>query len=543
MDIMPLESSEYYINAPTHPQESPKVTPRSSSKQQNKESIADCIILWVSMRPSLVSQSAVQTSLKKPVVNGQEIRRLIGVHINIYKGMRFILFEKFNAQVNNVGSRRSIELDTSGTRVKSTKGYHVVLQGIELDHIPLKAGDAERHDEAIQLVEDFNLWNISLHHGHEHPMAFAFPTCRCDVEGSVSIPQLRQVDMLGAKRGDPSRWGSVGAVGRGNRDVGGWWVGQDCLHRFKPTRCIAWVRDGCTRTRSPVPFRLRVYGDYPKVGRFRKIGLLNPGPEAVFRVGISHWIDPDDPVPALQVMDAFRDFSKLCCEVTNTKIYAEDAIIIDISFRGFRPKSLIHAKFNAYTLDDDHAECDCQRSKLCLRDPLTTTTTMTSGFLDLPSEILAIILENPNFPDNTLYSLALLCRRLHFIALPIYFSRNGMDYQSKSVVIAMRADGRDMLAALHTALFVSSMEKITCIFPHPSCTSIFPLLYHLQRVKGLVWRFPSVKEVILQLNVRGSICFGQSNLKPEAAGSAIAETQTKDVLAEHVQIINLGGYP
>ncbi|KAJ6617643.1 hypothetical protein B0H10DRAFT_2032377 [Mycena sp. CBHHK59/15] len=131
---------------------------------------------------------------------------------------------------------------------------------------------------------------------------------------------------------------------------------------------------------------------------------------------------------------------------------------------------------------------------------------MTSGFLDLPSEILAIILENPNFPDNTLYSLALLCRRLHFIALPIYFSRNGMDYQSKSVVIAMRADGRDMLAALHTALFVSSMEKITCIFPHPSCTSIFPLLYHLQRVKGLVWRFPSVKEVILQLDVRGSIC-------------------------------------
>ncbi|KAJ7143291.1 hypothetical protein C8R43DRAFT_1014975 [Mycena crocata] len=129
-----------------------------------------------------------------------------------------------------------------------------------------------------------------------------------------------------------------------------------------------------------------------------------------------------------------------------------------------------------------------------------------AGLLSLPNELLIIIFENPRFPVDYLCLLAVLCRRLHFVALPIYFARNGMTSPSKSAFITLHQDGMDMLAALNMALFISSMEDITCIFPHPSCTSIFPLLPHLRRFRRFILRFPSVKKVTLQLDARNSMC-------------------------------------
>ncbi|KAJ7119626.1 hypothetical protein C8R44DRAFT_788551 [Mycena epipterygia] len=125
-----------------------------------------------------------------------------------------------------------------------------------------------------------------------------------------------------------------------------------------------------------------------------------------------------------------------------------------------------------------------------------------TSLLSLPNELLVIIFENPKFPVDYLCVLAVLCRRLHFLALPIYFSRHGMPSPSKLAVI----NSVDMLAALRMALFISSMEDITCIFPHPSCTSIFPLLPHLRRFRRFISRFSSVKRVTLQLDARNSMC-------------------------------------
>ncbi|KAJ6595127.1 hypothetical protein DFH09DRAFT_159014 [Mycena vulgaris] len=107
-----------------------------------------------------------------------------------------------------------------------------------------------------------------------------------------------------------------------------------------------------------------------------------------------------------------------------------------------------------------------------------------TGILDLPTEILVDILENPTFPIDTLYALASLSRRLHFIALPIYFSRHGMPSTPNSVVITMRMNRKDLLSALQIALFIPQIDSITCIFPHPSCTSIFPILPHLRRLES-----------------------------------------------------------
>ncbi|KAJ7032559.1 hypothetical protein C8F04DRAFT_1107222 [Mycena alexandri] len=92
-----------------------------------------------------------------------------------------------------------------------------------------------------------------------------------------------------------------------------------------------------------------------------------------------------------------------------------------------------------------------------------------TGITDLPTEILVKILENPEVPTESLYSLALLCRPLQI------------------------------------CLFVSSMDRITCILPHPSSASISP------EWKTFISRLSSVKEISLDLDTTGqSLVFSRA---------------------------------
>ncbi|KAJ7148055.1 hypothetical protein C8R43DRAFT_1129212 [Mycena crocata] len=122
-----------------------------------------------------------------------------------------------------------------------------------------------------------------------------------------------------------------------------------------------------------------------------------------------------------------------------------------------------------------------------------------AGLLDLPTEILHKIFDTRAFPTDTLYHIAVLSRRLRSIALPVYLSRNGMDLASNSATITMRIDRLDLLSRLQIALFISFMERITFILPHPSCTSIAPFLAQLKRVESFISRLSFVREVTLQL--------------------------------------------
>lgn len=70
----------------------------------------------------------------------------------------------------------------------------------------------------------------------------------------------------------------------------------------------------------------------------------------------------------------------------------------------------------------------------------------------------------------------------------------------------METSGWDILTALQTALFISTMTEITFILPHPSSTSISPFLTHLQRVEHFISRFPSVKNISLRLANTGCDC-------------------------------------
>ncbi|KAJ7280197.1 hypothetical protein C8J57DRAFT_1301904 [Mycena rebaudengoi] len=137
-------------------------------------------------------------------------------------------------------------------------------------------------------------------------------------------------------------------------------------------------------------------------------------------------------------------------------------------------------------------------------EPMTRTTTL----LSLPNELLVLIFENLQFPVDYLCTLAMLNRRVHILALSIYFARNNMPSPSKSVVIRMRLDGMDTLTALQMALCIClspKIEHLECILPHPSCVSVIPLLPHLSRLRRFISRL-SLDRVILQLDVGNSKC-------------------------------------
>ncbi|KAF7291502.1 hypothetical protein MKEN_01484700 [Mycena kentingensis (nom. inval.)] len=126
--------------------------------------------------------------------------------------------------------------------------------------------------------------------------------------------------------------------------------------------------------------------------------------------------------------------------------------------------------------------------------------------LSLPNELLVAIFQSPIFPSDALCKLATLSRRLHGLALPIYFSRSGLPEPSKSVSVRLRSDGADMLAALDMALFLTEIGDITAVFPHPSCQSVLPLLPHVDRLSKFVSKFPSVKRATLELDAYTSLC-------------------------------------
>ncbi|KAJ6595085.1 hypothetical protein DFH09DRAFT_1273185 [Mycena vulgaris] len=146
--------------------------------------------------------------------------------------------------------------------------------------------------------------------------------------------------------------------------------------------------------------------------------------------------------------------------------------------------------------------------RLCHLLSSTVTMPLPVVLLDLPTEILLQIIENPVLSGETVYSLALLCRRLHFIALPVYFTREGLDSDSQAIRLTLSKNGRDLLTALRTALFnfFPLVNTLTCIFPHPSCISILPFLEHLNRVEGFIAGAPTLKHVALQLDAQGSMC-------------------------------------
>ena len=115
-----------------------------------------------------------------------------------------------------------------------------------------------------------------------------------------------------------------------------------------------------------------------------------------------------------------------------------------------------------------------------------------SRLLSLTTELLLLILDNSH--TSTLLALSRTSRRLHYLALPVYLSRHGIqDPASRKLVLENHAV--QALPGLHTSLFFTSLDHLSYKFRgiHPQFTR------EVNQLLRFVTRLTQVDKVILDL--------------------------------------------
>ncbi|KAJ7155859.1 hypothetical protein C8R46DRAFT_1295949 [Mycena filopes] len=121
-----------------------------------------------------------------------------------------------------------------------------------------------------------------------------------------------------------------------------------------------------------------------------------------------------------------------------------------------------------------------------------------SLLVNLPTEVLLSIFE---FLDAELFSLSLLCRRLHFLALPLFLERHSIPDPCERTFLQIDTycpSDDDVLRALTIALFIPSIKHLICVFPDP--VSIHRHLASMRRVTRLLMRLEKVDKLWLEFN-------------------------------------------
>ncbi|KAJ7300799.1 hypothetical protein DFH08DRAFT_1090466 [Mycena albidolilacea] len=88
---------------------------------------------------------------------------------------------------------------------------------------------------------------------------------------------------------------------------------------------------------------------------------------------------------------------------------------------------------------------------------------VVSQFVELPTEVLLLVFD---LLDYELFSLAILCRRLHFLALPIFLERHSIPDPCDTTRLHLKwmPSSDPIVRALTVALFIPSIKHLTCVF-------------------------------------------------------------------------------
>ncbi|KAJ6581825.1 hypothetical protein B0H19DRAFT_1251989 [Mycena capillaripes] len=150
------------------------------------------------------------------------------------------------------------------------------------------------------------------------------------------------------------------------------------------------------------------------------------------------------------------------------------------------------------------------------------------GLLRLPNEVLLQIFEQLDSDDQGIFAISTSCRRLHFLALPIYLAGYGIYDAPALEDLALSPDQLDVLGALRTALFIPSLKHISCSFslntarPTYSTRNMDNFFRHLKCLAGFLLNLQSVDEVTLDFKDLNFWAIGESLSVLEAWASAIS---------------------
>ncbi|KAF7371172.1 hypothetical protein MSAN_00752700 [Mycena sanguinolenta] len=121
---------------------------------------------------------------------------------------------------------------------------------------------------------------------------------------------------------------------------------------------------------------------------------------------------------------------------------------------------------------------------------------VSTAFVDLPAEVLLLIFAFLH--RDELFSLSILCRRFHFLALPLFLERNFIENPSEMTNInfaAILGSEASILCALTIALFLPSIKRLVCLFP---ATHIHQRVDSIRRVTRLVRRLETIDNISLE---------------------------------------------
>ncbi|KAJ7746400.1 hypothetical protein B0H16DRAFT_1854953 [Mycena metata] len=128
-----------------------------------------------------------------------------------------------------------------------------------------------------------------------------------------------------------------------------------------------------------------------------------------------------------------------------------------------------------------------------------------TGILRLPNEIILEILQQLT-PDAGIFALSTLCKRLHYLCLPIYLAAHGIVAAAELAsqdCLTLAPRQLHVLRALGTALFIPSLKRIHCSFSLNSARRGYSpremdaFLRHIRSLAGFLSILERVDEVTL----------------------------------------------
>lgn len=162
---------------------------------------------------------------------------------------------------------------------------------------------------------------------------------------------------------------------------------------------------------------------------------------------------------------------------------------------------------------------------------------LSTSLLDLPTEILLHIFQDPVIKPVDLYSLAILSKRLNLIAIPLFLNAKSITHPEDSLTLTFdensqlcqhhfsyhwghtshvedmnELDQPDQLgpeAGIMVAFHITSVREIRCTFPQ-FFSDITTLLRHFKRLDMFLLRLTSVKS--LTMHFEGDNRYRHSNL-------------------------------
>ena len=133
------------------------------------------------------------------------------------------------------------------------------------------------------------------------------------------------------------------------------------------------------------------------------------------------------------------------------------------------------------------------RRKVEIDGPLVQNSFEYATLTDLPDELVEKIVDD--LDDNgSICRLSLTCKRLHFLVLPTFFSRNKLEDLQNGFFFCRRPVP-EMLEAIRTALFVHSLSTFTLYFT----TRIEQVISDISSLRGLLARIAPVGKISLGL--------------------------------------------